>query len=51
VLSFTGADTVDLAILGATAIVTGRALYAFGQRRRAEEDATAAADGDGPALE
>jgi hypothetical protein len=37
-MSFTGADTVDLAVAGATAVVTGRALYAFGRRAR-EEDA------------
>jgi hypothetical protein len=37
-LSFTGADSVDLAILGATAVVTGRALYAFGRHRREDEE-------------
>jgi hypothetical protein len=37
VLSFTGADSIDLAILGATAVVVGRALYAFGRRPREEE--------------
>jgi LPXTG-motif cell wall-anchored protein len=47
-LSFTGADTTDLAILGATAVVTGRALYAFGRRRREEEDVVDGAD-SGPA--
>jgi hypothetical protein len=38
-LSFTGADTADLAILGAVAVGVGRALYAFGRRRsRAGDD-------------
>jgi hypothetical protein len=38
VLSFTGADSADLAVVGATAIVLGRALYVLG-RRPPEEDA------------
>jgi len=37
-LSFTGSDTVDLAVFGATAVVTGRMLYAFGRRAREEDD-------------
>ncbi|HVJ95545.1 MAG TPA: hypothetical protein VNC41_01790, partial [Acidimicrobiia bacterium] len=37
VLSFTGADSADLAVVGATAIVLGRALYVLG-RRPPEED-------------
>jgi hypothetical protein len=45
VLSFTGADSADLAVLGATAIVVGRALYVFG-RRPAEEELEA--DGGTP---
>jgi len=44
-LSFTGADTVDLGVFGATAVVTGRMLYAFGRRAR-EEDADLDGDDD-----
>ena len=36
-LSFTGADSADLAILGATAVVVGRALYVVGRRPDEEE--------------
>jgi LPXTG-motif cell wall-anchored protein len=50
-LSFTGADTIDLAILGATALVTGRALYAFGRRRREEEELPVDGLEGGPAVD
>jgi hypothetical protein len=39
-LSFTGADSADLAVLGATAIVVGRALYVLGRRPNEEEGPT-----------
>jgi hypothetical protein len=37
-LRFTGSDTIDLALLGGMAVVTGRILYAFGRRRPREEE-------------
>jgi hypothetical protein len=47
-LSFTGAESADLAILGGTAVVAGRVLYAFGRRGRKEEDEFDPVDGAGP---
>jgi hypothetical protein len=46
-LSFTGADSADLAIFGATAVVVGRALYAFGRRKPQAETPDGPEEGDG----
>jgi hypothetical protein len=44
-LAFTGSDTLDLAVLGATSVVLGRGLFAVARRRRDDDQPPDAVDG------